>query len=102
MPPQTDLGVARGHPGHHWGWREATQEPRGGPQHHPSWPCVGFLSLSISLCLSLFSVTLSSDGGDWVAVAQSEMGSTGGTWRRRTVMVVKGAVYIFMRLRFGY
>jgi hypothetical protein len=34
---------------------------------------------------------------------QFEMGSPGGTKRRRPVMVVmKGAVYIFMRLRFGY
>jgi hypothetical protein len=62
-------GVARGHP------------------RAPGWPSVppflalcGFsLSLSVSLHLSLFSVALSSDGGYWVATAQSEMGSTGGT-----------------------
>jgi hypothetical protein len=58
-------------------------------------PCVGFLSLFQSLSMSLFSVALSSDGGDWVVTVQSEMGSTGGTWRRWVVMVVKG-------LRFGY
>jgi hypothetical protein len=57
----------------------------------------------VSLCLSLFSIALTGDGRDWVAAVQSEMGSTGGTKRRRSMMVVKkGAVYIFMRLRFGY
>jgi hypothetical protein len=37
-----------------------------------------------------------------VAATQSEMGSIDGTWRQRAVMVMKGVVYIFMRLRFGY
>jgi hypothetical protein len=37
-----------------------------------------------------------------VAATQSEMGSINGTWRQQAVMVMKGVVYIFMRLRFGY
>jgi hypothetical protein len=61
---------------------------------------VGFLSLSLSLSVSLFSVALSSNGGDWVATTQYEMSSTGGTWRRRASDGREG-FEVWMCLRFG-